>query len=73
MRVARGETLTFTASGEVKYGGGADQSSGLGGSNDRNNGNPLPSVGTGALIGQIGNGAPFACQFRHAYPGTNCR
>ena len=60
MRVARGETLTFTATGEVKYGGGADQSSGLGGSNDRNNGNPLPNVGTGALIGRIGTGAPFA-------------
>jgi len=56
--VRRGEALTFTSTGEVKIGGG-DHSASPAGAGETNQGNPMPAVPTGALIGRIGNGAPF--------------
>jgi hypothetical protein len=53
--VRRGETLTFSANGEIKFGPG---SSSPAGSTETNAGNPVPGP-TGALIGRIGNGQPF--------------
>ncbi len=58
-RARRDPDLYRQRRSEVRRRGGS-VASGLGGSNDRNNGNPLPNVGTGALIGRIGTGAPFA-------------
>ena len=60
MRVARGETLTFTASGEVQYGGGGGsvvRARRLERSQQRQ---PAAERRPGALIGRIGTGAPFA-------------
>jgi hypothetical protein len=56
--VRRGEPLTFEVSGEIRI-GGPGTTANAGGSSDMNSGNPLPNVGTGALIGRIGNSAPF--------------
>jgi hypothetical protein len=47
--VRRGDTVTFDASGEVRIAQGGPS----GGAN------PIPSAPTGALIGRIGNSAPF--------------
>jgi hypothetical protein len=57
--VSRGERLTITATGQMKYGTGDDANATPNGSNDRNPGNPIPALTTGTLIGRIGNGQPF--------------
>ena len=56
--VRRGDTVTFEAGGEVRIAQGGP-SGGPGGSSDKNAANPIPSAPTGALIGRIGNSAPF--------------
>jgi hypothetical protein len=56
--VRRGDTVTFEASGEVRIAQGGP-AGGPGGSSDQNAANPIPSAPTGALIGRIGNSAPF--------------
>ena len=54
--VRRGETLTISATGDINFGAGTSSSNG---SSERNAANPVPAVGTGALIARIGNGQPF--------------
>jgi hypothetical protein len=54
--VARGETVTVSATGDINFGAGTSSSNG---SSERNAANPVPTVGTGALIARIGNGQPF--------------
>jgi len=68
LTVRSGETLTFNASGEVKFPGTASPS----GSGDMNPANPVPNAPTGALIGRIGNGQPFGigAQASFAAPGA---
>ena len=56
--VRRGEPVTFEANGEVRIANGGP-AGGPGGSSDQNAANPIPSAPTGALIGRVGNGAPF--------------
>jgi hypothetical protein len=56
--VNRGETLTVNASGEIRFREGGPANSPAG-SSEMGEGNPMPSVPTGALIGRIGNGRPF--------------
>lgn len=56
LNARRGETLNFRASGEIKFG---PASASPAGSGEINQGNPLPSAPTGALIGRIGTGQPF--------------
>jgi hypothetical protein len=56
--VRRGDTLTVTASGNVKISPTAADN-GIGGAGETNAGNPVPSAPTGALIGRIGNSRPF--------------
>ena len=60
LTVRRGETVTVNATGEIKYGGGADHKASPNGSSERQPNNPVPNATTGALIGRIGNGQPFA-------------
>ncbi len=62
MRVSRGERVQFTAAGEVQLSGAADDKATAAGSlKGRTAANaPMPGVLAGALIGRIGNGAPFA-------------
>jgi hypothetical protein len=53
----RGESVAARTNGEVKFGPGMANPHG---SSDKNPANPMPNVGTGALIGRIGaNGQPF--------------
>jgi hypothetical protein len=59
LTVRRGETLTVNATGEIKFGGGADARASANGSNERSPENPIPGATTGTLIGRIGNGQPF--------------
>jgi hypothetical protein len=56
MVLRRGETVTTKTNGEVKFGPGTANPHG---SNDKNAANPMPTVGTGALIGRVGNSQPF--------------
>ena len=60
LTVRRGETLTFNATGEIRFGAGADAKATAGGSEERSNENPVPTATTGTLIGRVGNGQPFA-------------
>lgn len=56
--VARGERVQFNASGDIMVAEGA--SSGVGGSPINPGGRlPVANAGVGALIGRVGNGAPF--------------
>jgi hypothetical protein len=54
--VQRGQTINLKADGEIKFGPGSAPPSGSGETHPQN---PLPGVPTGALIGRIGNSAPF--------------
>jgi hypothetical protein len=62
MTIRRGDRVLFTAEGEVQLSGDADDKASANGSlKGRTAANaPMPSVLAGALIGRIGNGAPFA-------------
>ena len=62
MMIRRGDRVLFTAEGEIQLSGDADDKASANGSlKGRTAGNaPMPSVLAGALIGRIGNGAPFA-------------
>ena len=62
MMIRRGDRVLFTAEGEIQLSGEADDKASANGSlKGRMAGNaPMPSVLAGALIGRIGNGAPFA-------------
>jgi hypothetical protein len=54
--LSRGDTLTISATGDINFGAGTSSSNG---SSERNAANPVPAIGTGALIARIGNGRPF--------------
>ena len=68
LTVRRGETLTFNASGEIRFGAGADARATAGGSGERSNENPVPTATTGTLIGRVGNGQPFAIGAQASVP-----
>lgn len=59
--VRRGEVVTFNTTGEVRVGPGADDAANPAGVQGGRTaaGTPIPSSIVGALIGRIGNGAPF--------------
>ena len=62
MNIRRGDRVLFTPDGEFQLSGEADDKASASGSlKGRMAANtPMPSVLAGALIGRIGNGAPFA-------------
>ncbi len=62
VRVAEGQTVIFTVQGEVQLSTSQEDRAGAAGSptGRRAAGAPLPDVLAGALIGRVGNGAPFA-------------
>ena len=62
MNIRRGDRVLFTPDGEIQLSGEADDKASASGSlKGRMAANtPMPSVLAGALIGRIGNGAPFA-------------
>jgi len=55
-----GDHVMFNASGEINYGRSAGQTATPDGGAERRANYPDPSVPVGALLGKIGNGAPFA-------------
>ncbi len=58
--VNAGERVVFNASGQIQFGRGAGQTSGPNGNAaERLSNYPDPTVPVGALIGRVGNGAPF--------------
>ncbi|MSO51177.1 MAG: hypothetical protein CK533_07130 [Acidobacterium sp.] len=61
MMIRRGDRVLFTPEGEIQLSGEADDKASASGSlKGRTVANsPMPAVLTGALIGRIGNGAPF--------------
>lgn len=62
MVIRRGDRVLFTPEGEIQLSGEADDKASASGSlKGRTAANsPMPAVLAGALIGRIGNGAPFA-------------
>lgn len=74
LQVSQGQTLLFTSTGEVRLSSTADDVAGPAGSTKGRfaTGSPVPSVLAGALIGRVGNGAPFAIgnQTSVPSPGT---
>ena len=60
--VRRNDRLTFEATGEIHFGSGPDQvaSAGGKGGDPSQPTLPVPQTGVGALIGRVGNGAPFS-------------
>jgi hypothetical protein len=58
--VRRGDQIMFSVRGQIAFGTGPTQRSGADGDpNTRARTAPMPNVGVGALIGRIGNSAPF--------------
>lgn len=60
LRVRRGEQIQFNTSGEVQLSDNPDDRAQAAGSPRTAPNSQLPSVGVGALIGRVGNSAPFA-------------
>jgi hypothetical protein len=62
LTVRRGETLTFTSTGEVRLSSDSNDVAGITGSRTQRYAaaSPLPQFYAGALIGRIGNGPAFA-------------
>lgn len=62
LTVRRGEVLTFQSTGEVRLSGDPNDVAGVAGARSQRyaGASPLPQNFAGALIGRIGNGAPFA-------------
>jgi hypothetical protein len=57
--VNAGDKVVFQASGQITYGQSPGQTATADGGPDRRANYPLPSVPVGALIGRVGNSAPF--------------
>jgi hypothetical protein len=60
INVNAGDHVAFSASGQINYGQGAGMTATPDGGAERRANYPDPSVPVGALIGKVGNGAPFA-------------
>jgi len=60
LTVKKGDRVSFQTTGQIKFGQGADQTAGPDGNGSvMNPAFPVPVVGVGALIGRVGNSAPF--------------
>jgi hypothetical protein len=59
IRVRRGEYVSFDTSGEVQLSENRNDRAQAAGTQRTAAGSPLPSVNAGALIGRVGNSAPF--------------
>jgi len=57
--VRRGQRVSFNTTGQVAFRSGGDATGPDGNFNEDRNGTPVPAAGVGALIGRVGNGAPF--------------
>jgi hypothetical protein len=70
MRVAAGQTVMFTVQGEVQLSSSpSDRAMAAGSTTGRRAaGAPLPNLLAGALIGRIGNGAPFGIGNQSSVP-----
>ena len=59
MRVRRGQYVAFNTSGEVQLSGNPNDRARSPGTTRMAPGAPMPTVNAGALIGRVGNSAPF--------------
>ena len=59
MTVNQGDRVSFQASGEITYGRSPGQTATPDGGAERRANYPDPTVPVGALIGKVGNSAPF--------------
>ena len=59
LTVRRGDTVSFTASGEIHIGGPGNPSVSAAGIQAAAPGAPMANAPAGALIGRVGNGTPF--------------
>lgn len=68
--VRQGETLSFTADGEIRISGSSDDVASASGVRVQrfDRGAPMPTVLAGALIGRIGNSAPFGIGTSGTFP-----
>jgi hypothetical protein len=57
--VRRGQRVSFNTTGQVAFRSGGDATGPDGNFNEDRTGTPVPAAGVGALIGRVGNGAPF--------------
>ncbi len=71
LRVRRGETITFSTTGEVQLSTNSADRAGSAGTPRTAAGAPVPNVYIGGLIGRIGNGAPFAIGNQTSVPMPN--
>ena len=71
MRVRKGDTVTFSTSGEVQLSENANDRARSAGTPRTAPGAPLPNVYAGGLIGRIGNGQPFAIGDQASVPMPN--
>ena len=72
MRVRQGDVVTFNTTGEVQLStNSADRAHSAGSPSRTAPGSPLPTAGAGALIGRIGNGAPFGIGDQTSVPMPN--
>lgn len=71
--VRRGETLTFSAEGEIRISSNADDRATASGvvSQRFDPGAPMPRTLVGALIGRIGNGQPFGIGTSNSFPAPD--
>jgi len=58
--VRRGQRVSFNTTGKVAFRSGGDAVGPDGNFSEDKAGAPVPAAGVGALIGRVGNGAPFA-------------
>ena len=71
MRVRRGDVVTFNTTGQVQLSNNASDRAHAAGTPRTAPGAPLPNVYAGALIGRIGNGAPFGIGDQASVPMPN--
>lgn len=57
--VRRGQRVSFNTTGQVAFRSGGDPTGPDGNFKEDRAGTPVPAAGVGALIGRVGNGAPF--------------
>lgn len=71
--VRKGEMLSFTAEGEIRIGGGSDDVASASGVRVQrfDPRAPMRQVLAGALIGRIGNGAPFGIGTQGSFPAPD--
>jgi hypothetical protein len=70
LMVNRGEIFIVRATGQITVGGDGNPTASPAGTGKTDGANPLPNLSTGALIGRIGDGQPFAIGTQTRIPAS---